>query len=94
MNNVQLSEMSKKQFNKRGKWEVILQNDETISFEHVITCLMEMCGHNEYQAQQCALITDQKGQCSVFVDKYDECETILEYFIKSGLTCKLKKYKR
>ena len=55
---------------------------------------MEMCGHNEYQAQQCALITDQKGQCSVFVDKYDECETILEYFIKSGLTCKLKKYKR
>tara|TARA_R110000751_G_scaffold149106_1_gene254003 strand:- start:885 stop:1169 length:285 start_codon:yes stop_codon:yes gene_type:complete len=94
MNNAQLSEMSKKQLNNRGKWEVILQNDNSISFDHVITCLVEICGHNEYQAGQCALLTDAKGWCSVFVDRHDQCEHVLEMLIKGGLTVKIKKYKK
>tara|TARA_R110001632_G_C11339394_1_gene417241 strand:- start:1923 stop:2189 length:267 start_codon:yes stop_codon:yes gene_type:complete len=85
--------MSKKQLNKRGKWEIVLQNSNTISFDHVITCLVEICGHNEFQANQCALLTDKTGACSIFIDKHTNCEYVYELLIKSGLQAKIQKYK-
>jgi ATP-dependent Clp protease adapter protein ClpS len=39
---------------KNIKYNVVLKNDDRNSFEHVITCLMEICNHNYYQAGQCA----------------------------------------
>ena len=94
MNNVQLLEMSKKQSKPRGKFELILHNDESVSFDHVITCLVELCGHNEYQANQCALLTHNSGKCSIFVDNYDNCYSVWENLVKNGLTVIVKKQKK
>lgn len=86
--------MSKKQLSTRGKWELILHDDNNISFEHVINCLIEICGHNEFQANQCALITDRNKKCSVVVDKYTMCVGLKNKLIAAGLTVTMNKYKK
>ncbi|HPS84363.1 MAG TPA: ATP-dependent Clp protease adaptor ClpS [Bacteroidales bacterium] len=40
---------------------LILMNDDVNTFDHVIDSLIEICNHNEEQAEQCALITHLKG---------------------------------
>ena len=96
MNNVQSSAMSKKVLkkSKRGKYQVVLQNDNHNTFDHVINCLIDACGHNELQAHQCALIVHNAGQCAVFIDSHDSCESVYEYFIKCKLKAKLEKYEK
>lgn len=44
---------------------LILYNDEVNTFQHVIKSLVEVCGHDEVQAEQCALIVHFKGKCEV-----------------------------
>ena len=94
MNNVQLYEMSKKALkkSKRGKYRVILHNDNHNTFEHVIDCLIDACGHNEFQAHQCAIIVHNAGRCAVFVDSHDTCKSVYEYLIKSKLKVTIEKY--
>jgi ATP-dependent Clp protease adaptor protein ClpS len=53
--------------------ELILWNDDVNTFDHVITTLMDLCGHSEEQAHQCALIVHNNGKCSV---KRGEIETL------------------
>lgn len=76
----------------RGKWQVVLHNDNRITFDHVIDALMDICGHNQLQAHQCALITHNKGQCSVYVDTYEACNTTSGYLLNVGLTTTVTKY--
>lgn len=52
-----------------------LHNDDYNSFDHVINCLMKVCGHEYEQANQCAHIVHFKGVCDV---KYGDLETISE----------------
>lgn len=44
---------------------LILFNDDHNSFEHVIRSLVEVCGHDEVQAEQCAVIAHFNGKCDV-----------------------------
>jgi ATP-dependent Clp protease adaptor protein ClpS len=44
---------------------LILYNDDVNTFEHVIKSLVEICGHDAVQAEQCALIVHFKGKCDV-----------------------------
>lgn len=92
MNNVQSLEMLKKKSrSKRGTWRVILHDDNNITFDHVINCLIDYCSHNEFQAHQCALITHNKKRCAVFVDSYVVCESVRELLTEQGLTVTLEK---
>lgn len=52
---------------KRGgeSGSLILYNDEINTFDHVIKSLVEVCGHDAVQAEQCALIVHFKGSCEV-----------------------------
>lgn len=94
MNSVRLYEMSKKALkkSKRGKYRVVLHNDNRNTFEHVIDCLIEACGHNEFQAHQCALIVHNAGRCTIFIDSHDSCESVYEYLIKSKLKATMEKH--
>ena len=47
------------------KGHLILYNDEVNTFEHVIDTLIEVCGHTQEQAMQCATITHNNGKCAV-----------------------------
>lgn len=94
MNNARSSEMSKKQStSKRGKWEVILHNDNHNTYDHVVDSLMEVCGHNYIQSVQCATLVDRTGKCSIFVDSYDECESVTRELQDLDLTVTMSKYK-
>jgi ATP-dependent Clp protease adaptor protein ClpS len=44
---------------------LILYNDDINTFDHVIKSLVEVCGHDSVQAEQCALIVHFKGSCEV-----------------------------
>ncbi len=94
MSNARLLGMSKKQStSKRGKWEVILHNDNHNTFDHVIDSLMEVCGHNYIQSVQCATVVHGNGKCSIFIDSYDECDAVREELYELGLTVTVTKYK-
>ena len=44
---------------------LILYNDDINTFDHVIKSLVEVCGHDPVQAEQCAMIVHFKGSCDV-----------------------------
>lgn len=50
---------------KKNNYILILFNDDINSFDHVIQALAEVCGHDEQQAEQCAMIAHFKGSCEV-----------------------------
>ncbi len=45
--------------------ELVLFNDDVNTFDFVIETLVEVCGHEPVQAEQCALIAHYKGKCGV-----------------------------
>ena len=48
-----------------GSATLVLYNDEVNTFEHVIKSLVEVCGHDPVQAEQCAIIVHLRGSCEV-----------------------------
>ena len=44
---------------------LILYNDDVNTFDHVILSLVEVCGHDPLQAEQCALLVHFKGSCEI-----------------------------
>lgn len=48
---------------------LVLWNDDVNSFDDVIDALMDICEHDEFQAEQCATIAHYKGKCSVKSDE-------------------------
>ncbi len=44
---------------------LILFNDDFNTFDFVIDTLIDVCGHDHLQAEQCALIVHHKGKCAV-----------------------------
>lgn len=63
-------------------YSLIVWNDEVNTFEWVIETLMEVCGHSQEQAEQCAMIIHTKGKYAVKRGSYDElkpqCDAITE----------------
>jgi len=55
---------------------LLLINDEINSFDHVIKSLVEVCGHDEIQAEQCAVLTHIKGGCVVKIADADTLESM------------------
>ena len=61
---------------------LIVWNDEVNTFQWVIETLMEVCGHSEEQAEQCAYLIHFKGKYSVKQGSYDDlkpqCDAITD----------------
>jgi ATP-dependent Clp protease adaptor protein ClpS len=61
---------------------LIVWNDEVNTFEWVIETLVEICGHNPEQAEQCAMIIHTKGKYAVKEGSYENlkpmCDAITE----------------
>ena len=73
--------------------EIVLHNDDVNTFDHVIECLIDVCGHSYYQAVQCATITHGAKKCSIYVDSYESCEDVCEELLKEGLDVIIEKHK-
>lgn len=68
---------------------IILYNDDHNSFDHVIACLQNYCGHGYEQAGQCALIVHNKGKCDVKHGSFEKLRPVCEALLENGLTAKI-----
>lgn len=50
---------------------LIVWNDEVNTFDWVIETLIEICGHSQEQAEQCALLIHTRGKYAVKNGSYD-----------------------
>lgn len=71
--------------NDTGK-QLVLHNDEVNSFEFVIDTLIEVCGHEPEQAEQCTMIAHTKGRCGVKTGDPILLETMHNEMNIKGLT--------
>lgn len=69
--------------------QIILFNDEVNTFDHVIKSLVEICRHEEMQAEQCALIVHYKGKCSVKEGSYEKLEPLCTALLDRGLSAEI-----
>jgi ATP-dependent Clp protease adaptor protein ClpS len=70
--------------------KLILWNDNVNTFDYVIEVLIEVCGHNPYQAETCALIAHYKGKCAVKVGSLDELKPMKDEMTIRELTVEIK----
>ena len=66
--------------------ELILFNDDVNTFDHVIESLIEVCGHDPLQAEQCALAAHFNGKCGIKSGSYDELKPISDEMTNRKLT--------
>ena len=69
--------------------KIIVWNDEVNTFEWVIESLIAVCGHNEEQAEQCALFIHYKGKYAVQQGDFDtlrpQCEALIDRGINASI---------
>lgn len=66
--------------------DLILFNDEVNTFDFVIETLIDVCGHDPVQAEQCTLIAHFKGKCVVKTAPFEELEPIFTEMSNRDLT--------
>lgn len=52
-------------------FNLIVWNDDVNSFDWVIDTLIEVCNHEQEQAEQCTMLIHYKGKCIVKNGDYD-----------------------
>jgi ATP-dependent Clp protease adaptor protein ClpS len=73
-----------------GSSTLVLYNDEINTFDHVIKSLVEVCGHDSVQAEQCALIVHFKGSCEVKIGLAEVLSAMSRSLNSKGLNSKVK----
>ncbi len=58
--------------------KVTLYNDDVLSFEYVMACLVQVCDHTPIQAEQCAVIAHSKGHVDIASGSFDDMYKIKE----------------
>ena len=64
---------------------LVLYNDEIHTFDYVIESLIEVCEHDEIQAEQCTMIVHYRGQCDVKKGSPEDLSPYKEGLISRGL---------
>lgn len=68
---------------------LILHNDDVNTFEFVIDTLIEVCGQNPIQAEQCAFIVHHNGKCGVKKGSYEDLEPMCIALLDKGLSASI-----
>lgn len=66
-------------------YHLIVWNDEVNTFDWVIETLMDICGHNEQQAEQCAMIIHSKGQYAVKEGEFEYLKPMCDAITERGI---------
>ena len=64
---------------------LVVWNDEVNTFEWVIETLMEVCGHSQEQAEQCAYIIHFSGKYAVKNGTYDDLKPLCDAITERGI---------
>jgi len=68
-----------------GEKELVLFNDDINTFDYVIETLIEVCGHDANQAEQCALVAHFNGKCGVKTGPLDSLKPLCDEMINRDL---------
>jgi len=69
--------------------DLILHNDDVNTFDFVIEMLVEICGHNPLQAEQCAFIVHYSGKCGVKKGSFEDLKPMCEALLEKGLSASI-----
>lgn len=64
---------------------LIVWNDDYNTFDWVIQSLMEVCGHDQIQAEQCALIIHNKGKYAVKNGDFETLKAMADSINERGI---------
>jgi ATP-dependent Clp protease adaptor protein ClpS len=64
---------------------LVVWNDDVNTFEWVIESLIEICGHTEPQAEQCAMIIHTKGKYAVKDGTYELLKPMCDAITERGI---------
>ena len=67
-------------------YNLIVWNDEVNTFDWVIDTLMQVCGHTEEQAEQCAMFIHYKGKYAVKNGDYDTLKPMCDAITERGIS--------
>lgn len=81
-----LKPLKQDQENISQEKELILFNDDFNTFDFVIETLIEVCGHDPLQAEQCALIAHFNGKCGVKTGPFEDLKPMHDEMINRDLT--------
>lgn len=68
---------------------IVLFNDEVHTFDDVIDALIDVCGQEPVQAEQCTLIVHYKGKCDVKSGEWGDLEPLCTALLDRGLTAEI-----
>lgn len=80
------SEVHKNFANIQPPSGLILFNDEVNEYQFIIDTLIEVCEHNNHQAEQCTLIAHYKGKCHVKSGSLKSLRLMRNELIRRGLS--------
>ncbi|MBW7839600.1 MAG: ATP-dependent Clp protease adaptor ClpS [Chitinophagaceae bacterium] len=66
-------------------YQLIVWNDEVNTFDWVIQALVEICGHTQEQAEQCALIIHTQGKYAVKNGDFDTLKPMCDQITDRGI---------
>lgn len=69
--------------------ELVLHNDEVNTFDHVIDCLIRICGHDLLQAEQCTMIVHYNGKCTVKTAEFNKLKPMWSALVEEGLNAEI-----
>jgi len=69
---------------------LILFNDDYNTFDFVIQSLIDVCKHDEMQAENCALIAHYKGKCPIKNGSYEELKSYYSEMTNRKLSVEIK----
>ncbi|MDX5348500.1 MAG: ATP-dependent Clp protease adaptor ClpS [Hymenobacteraceae bacterium] len=65
---------------------LIVFNDDVNTFDHVIQTLIDVCGHEPEQAEQCTWLIHYKGKCTVKVGTFEELQGMCSAIHDRGIS--------
>jgi len=75
-------------------FSLIVWNDEVNTFEWVIDTLIEVCDHDQTQAEQCALFIHHKGKYAVKNGDYDFLKPMCDAITDRGIGATIEEFAR
>lgn len=71
------------------EYKLVVFNDDFNTFEHVIQTLVNVCGHEVHQAEQCTLIIHYKGKCVVKTGDWEKMAGMRNKLCDEGISAEV-----
>ncbi len=88
-NSTHKKEKSNQSKESRNQHFLVLFNDEIHDFSYVIESLVEVCNHDNVQAEQCTYLAHYKGRCEIKQGTYEELKQMKQALIERGLQAEI-----